>query len=734
VKLSSFKSLRVFLFFTATIALSLILYFSIRQTQSTLKNSYASLKQEHLGNVSAIVSSVVENKIQDLINMGQILRADNDLSTAYVLAHESRNWQFINSKVSSIKSKVNFDWVGILSLNGRPTYENNLPTLSKKDLTLVLNSKTEIVKPFYHSGVLYLSALSTIRLYDKPIGILVLGYNLDYLAQFQLGPLTKSRIQFYDVVKIGDEKLENRVNGIQIISQISYDRLMPIRLSKANFSTPLYTEINTLESPGDAITESLGNKLLLLGAFCLAALILSFNLILDFVFIRPFKLIIKELNNYTQEIRKGNVRRLKLQNFLIVENSILADSFEQLSNTITNYSEEIKEKAKLEVEAKKTKALADLASQVAHDIRSPLAALEIGIKLMPEISEDKRMLIRGAVTRIRDIANDLLNRHKNNNSNSRSAELISSILDSIVSEKRIQYSSKHNLEIDLTLDSYSYGHFSVINVPEFKRVVSNLINNSVEAIADKPGIISVRLTHNPLNKRVVVKISDDGPGIPDSLLSRIGQRGVTSGKKDGHGLGLSYSKSVIESLNGIFSVESKEALGTTITIELAQAPTPSWFLPELRIQPGSTLVIVDDDYSIHKVWQKRLSEAQQVIPQLAGLEMVHFSDGLSFKNWAATHGEIENCLFLMDYELKGEKLTGLDLIKSYGISKNSVLVTSRFDEEEVRSVCTQLKISIIPKGMASFVPILLSQQDDFPIGAGTFAPLSPTTPNLSREK
>ena len=48
-----------------------------------------------------------------------------------------------------------------------------------------------------------------------------------------------------------------------------------------------------------------------------------------------------------------------------------------------------------------------LAQQVAHDIRSPLAALNAVTKNLPEVDEEKRLLIRRAVQRIDDIANDL---------------------------------------------------------------------------------------------------------------------------------------------------------------------------------------------------------------------------------------------------------------------------------------------------------------------------------------
>ena len=58
-------------------------------------------------------------------------------------------------------------------------------------------------------------------------------------------------------------------------------------------------------------------------------------------------------------------------------------------------------------EKKVSEHLVKIAQQVAHDIRSPLAALNAVTKNLSEVDEEKRLLIRRAVQRIDDIANDL---------------------------------------------------------------------------------------------------------------------------------------------------------------------------------------------------------------------------------------------------------------------------------------------------------------------------------------
>jgi hypothetical protein len=51
-------------------------------------------------------------------------------------------------------------------------------------------------------------------------------------------------------------------------------------------------------------------------------------------------------------------------------------------------------------------------------------------------------------------------------------------------------------------------------------------------------------------------------------------------------------------------------------------------------------------------------------------------------------------------------MSGLNVIEQLEIQSKSILVTSHFDEQEIISKCERLGVKIIPKGLASVVPIL----------------------------
>lgn len=210
-----------------------------------------------------------------------------------------------------------------------------------------------------------------------------------------------------------------------------------------------------------------------------------------------------------------------------------------------------------------------LASQVSHDIRSPVSALNIIYGTLNEISEEKKSIIRDATERINNIANDLLNKGKTEASQEES--VIISVVDeikSLILEKRYQYKYNENIELILKNENEIRGYIK-INASLFKRAISNLINNSVEAIGTKNGKVFVSVAESQEN--ILIQIQDDGPGMPEQIINQIGTLGLTTGKKNqfnNSGLGIYFSKNTIEMFNGTFLIETKRGSGTTINIKL----------------------------------------------------------------------------------------------------------------------------------------------------------------------
>ena len=93
-------------------------------------------------------------------------------------------------------------------------------------------------------------------------------------------------------------------------------------------------------------------------------------------------------------------------------------------------------------------------------------------------------------------------------------------------------------------------------------MVINLIRNAVEAMADSPVrrlVIAAVPDHNDM---IAISIADTGPGLPETVRSRLFQPFVTT-KENGMGVGLSICRSIVESHGGTMHAESSPSGGTT---------------------------------------------------------------------------------------------------------------------------------------------------------------------------
>lgn len=343
-------------------------------------------------------------------------------------------------------------------------------------------------------------------------------------------------------------------------------------------------------------------------------------------------------------------------------------------------------------------AKAQVALQVAHDIRSPLAALSVVSRDLVQIPEEKRILLRSAVLRIQDIANNLIKsaQKKQSDSVTEDSVLVSGVVDSIVTEKRTQYRSKLGIEIFSRLERSGFGYFAKVSQVELSRVISNLINNSVEAMNDRG---QVTVTVGGCETSVKIVVQDNGNGIPEDILEKLGQKGETHGKAGGSGLGLYHAKTTIESWGGKLSIESEIGKGTKVSVILPRHKTPEWFVSNLSIIPEQKIVILDDDETIHRIWNTRFDSLG-----INSQDIVHLANDKDLSEWLLSNSTV-SAMFLMDYEINGSPNTGLDLIEIFNLKDRAMLVTSRFEEESVRSKCELLGVRLIPKNMVEHVEI-----------------------------
>ena len=75
------------------------------------------------------------------------------------------------------------------------------------------------------------------------------------------------------------------------------------------------------------------------------------------------------------------------------------------------------------------------------------------------------------------------------------------------------------------------------------------------------------------------------------------------------------------------------------------------------------------------------------------------------KNWY--QNQIRPIQLFSDFELLGEIKTGLDILEEIGAGKNSILVTSHYENPNIISRCETQKIGLLPKNLLAHIQIRL---------------------------
>jgi GAF domain-containing protein len=133
----------------------------------------------------------------------------------------------------------------------------------------------------------------------------------------------------------------------------------------------------------------------------------------------------------------------------------------------------------------------------------------------------------------------------------------------------------------------------------------NLFINSIEANANHIGI---EISTNKLNNSAIVKISDDGDGIPTNTLENIWASFFTTKGANRHGLGLPSTLHIVSQHRGTIAVDSTEGEGTAFTLSF-----PIGRIPAYKIAPINTKnVYLVSEQSYYSKWCEDLFNANQL--------------------------------------------------------------------------------------------------------------------------
>jgi len=199
--------------------------------------------------------------------------------------------------------------------------------------------------------------------------------------------------------------------------------------------------------------------------------------------------------------------------------------------------------------------------QYLHDLKSPLAALKVALS-GKGLTEDKTHIAKTALKRLEEMS---LNLNKNKKETPITNINPVKALKEAFDEKRLEFSAKKSISMELSLSPSSFDAICPLEETLFKTIVSNILNNSFEAI-QKQGRIKISTRSN--EKSFLIQIRDNGIGIAPELFGQLTKLGATYGKNKGSGLGLHHAKKTLNSWGGELHIQSIMGEQTLVTISL----------------------------------------------------------------------------------------------------------------------------------------------------------------------
>ena len=274
---------------------------------------------------------------------------------------------------------------------------------------------------------------------------------------------------------------------------------------------------------------------------------------------------IKELRLATEKIKSGNL------DFLVTAAS--NDEMGQLCTDFEKMRQRLKESAEEKIRFDNENR--ELISNISHDLKTPITSIKGYVEGIMDGVADTPEKVDKYIRTIYNKANDM-------------DRLIDELtFYSKIDTNKIPYNfSKINVAeyfgdcveevgLDMETRGIELGYFNYVDedvvviadAEQMKRVINNIIGNSLKYLDKKKGILNIRIKDD--GDFIQVIIEDNGKGIAAKDLPYIFDRfyrtdSSRNSSKGGSGIGLSIVKKIIEDHGGRIWATSKEGIGTEI--------------------------------------------------------------------------------------------------------------------------------------------------------------------------
>jgi len=225
------------------------------------------------------------------------------------------------------------------------------------------------------------------------------------------------------------------------------------------------------------------------------------------------------------------------------EHQLLTDTLEK---EVRNATHTLLEQSHTLARADRLAAVGELAASTAHELRNPLAGIQVALENMLQDCNDedfneRLQMVKLEINRLTGRLNDLLAFSRQTPEKAKNIDLYVLINELMT---LVNYQIKENISLHYLVEENTQ---AFLPENELRQALLNLLLNAIQSIGSQTGSVNLQAKHQ--DNKLIIKISDTGAAFPDALLEQ-GIRPFASYKDKGTGLGLPMVQRFAKSYGG----------------------------------------------------------------------------------------------------------------------------------------------------------------------------------------
>jgi len=266
-------------------------------------------------------------------------------------------------------------------------------------------------------------------------------------------------------------------------------------------------------------------------------------------------------------------------------------------------------------QSEKLSALGELLAGVSHELNNPFSVLIGQSLLLTEKAPDGTVAARAekigkAAERCARIVKNFLDMARLEPSEMALVDPAAVIENAL---ERASYDLRSS-EVEVSLRIAKTLPPIVADVDQLRQVIANLITNAKDALrdVDRPRRLRITASYRKQTDQVVVKVKDNGPGVPAEIGSRVFEPlYTTKDSGNGTGIGLALCHRIVEAHCGTIALERSQGEGAVFAVRLpvakARARPAGAQWRGRRKEPARRILVVDDDDDVVAVISEALA-------------------------------------------------------------------------------------------------------------------------------